>query len=70
LAKNDPPDLFPEEPSQTKSAITVMTQAEQAKEHNKKQDDVGYRHGNEGESVPQGEGTIKTEDYDRLQYGA
>ena len=33
--------LFPQEASHTESAALVETQAEQAKEHNKKQDDVG-----------------------------
>lgn len=33
--------LFPQEASQTESAALVEALAEQAKEHNKKQDDVG-----------------------------
>ena len=70
MAKNDQPDLVPEEPGQTKGAITVMTQAEQAKEHNEKQDDVGRRHGKEGESVTQSDAMKPTEDYVRVQYRA
>ena len=53
-----PPDLFPEELSQAKSATTALTEAKQANKHDEKQDDVGYGHRNERRFVAQGVGKI------------